>query len=215
MSIPGEQRPQVRFQGTNVKTKAYAIETTKTDSMEMMKLLQQAYQENNAFTFFQMRQKNPEAYARVIIKQTQIMAGHHVIILHNVDVDAMFFLSAHIQSVPGVLDIGPALTVLSDGRHKVLVGKDDFHSARKSLIEHLSEWYEEHVSEDAKQINDKFLGAPEVAPLFSDGCSSGEGTYMSSSIYTAMSYTSTLSDHSFAGYDATHIIDMTEKENKC
>ena len=32
--------PQVCFRETNVKTKAYAIETTKTDSMEMMKLLQ-------------------------------------------------------------------------------------------------------------------------------------------------------------------------------
>lgn len=58
----------------------------------------------------------------------------------------------------------------------------------------LSEWYEARVpEEDAKKaVNRQFPDSPEFAPLFSDGYLSGDNTYMSDSVHTAMSYPVTL-----------------------
>jgi hypothetical protein len=201
--------PQIRYQEKVVKTKAYAVETTKTDSIAMMKILQQAYRETNAFVFFQMRQKSPEAFARVVCQQTKIMAGHHVVILKYISMDAMYYLMEHILTVPGLLDVVASRNVLTDGRHKVLVPKEEFGKVSKCLMANLNAWYEVHVSEDAKQINGHLPGAPAVASLFTDGCSSGEETYMSSSINTAMSYMSTISDND-AEFEKPTVIEMKD-----
>ena len=77
----------------------------------------------------------------------------------------------------------------------------------------LHEWYEVHVPADAKLINDRYNDLPEVAPLYSDKYSSGEGTYMSSSVNTAMSYTTTwTSDTQNRESEALHVLDLSDKE---
>ena len=64
-----------------------------------------------------------------------------------------------------------------------------------AAIKRLPEWYEEFVPDDAKtEITRKFLYTPEVAPLMSDGYSSGSDGYMTASINTAMSYASVVSN---------------------
>jgi hypothetical protein len=184
--------PQIKHKGQVYKTKAYAIETTKQDSTEMLRLLKQAYCNNNAFVPFQMRTRHPEAYARYILRQTKSMSDHHVIIANNISIDAMYYLADYIKSVNGVLDIVASTSVTKSGRHKIMVNKANFYPVRKEIMSKLPEWYDAHVPEDAKAVNRQFPDPPEIAPLFSDGYSSGDNTYMSASVNTAMSYPVTL-----------------------
>lgn len=203
--------PQIKHRGKTIKTKAYAIETSKMDSMELLKTLKRAYSDTHEFVPFQLRSKHPEAYVRFIRQQTQHLHDNHVFIMNNVSIDAMYYMSDHIKAVPGIRDVIAGSNVVYDGRHKVLVNKAAFHQARNSVISQLQDWFETHVSADAKLINERFRDPPEVAPLFSDGYSSGEGTYLSSSINTAMSYAATMSEDS-ASDNAPSIIDLTAKE---
>ncbi|KAI2501780.1 hypothetical protein MHU86_12700 [Fragilaria crotonensis] len=177
--------------------------------MELLKQhLKRAYSDTHEFVSFQLRSKHPDAYVRFIRQQTKHLADNHVFIMNNVSIDAMYYLSDHIKAVRGIKDVIAGPRVLYDGRHKVLVNKDDFHQAQNSVISQLHEWFDLHVSADAKIINARFLDPPEVAPLFSDGYSRGEGTYLSSSVNTAMSY-ATMSD---CDTDTSPIIDMSAKE---
>ncbi len=81
--------PQIKHSGQVYKTKAYAIETTKQDSIEMLRILKQAYRNNNAFVPLQMRTQHPEAYARYILRQTKSISDHHNIMANNISIDAM------------------------------------------------------------------------------------------------------------------------------
>jgi hypothetical protein len=109
---------------------------------------------------------------------------HVLIILNNVSTDAMYYLSDRITSVDeGVQDVIAAPNTEYLGKYKVLVNKAKFHQVRKTLLASLNTWYNMHVPEDAKQSSEMYSGKPEVAPLHTDGLSSGDGTYMSSSVW--------------------------------
>jgi hypothetical protein len=145
----------------------------------MLRILKQAYRNNNAFVPFQMKTRHPEAYVRCILpRQTKSISDHHVIMANNISIDAMYYLTDYINSVNGVIDIVASTSVMTNGRHKIMVNKDNFYSVRKEIMSKLPEWYEAHVPEDAKAVNRQFPDPPEVAPLFSDGYSSGDNTYM-------------------------------------
>lgn len=75
--------PKINYKGKEIRTKAYAIETEKSTSMEMMKILKSVYRTSTEFTSFQMRAKHPEAFARIIRRQTEIISNNHVIILNS------------------------------------------------------------------------------------------------------------------------------------
>ena len=141
-----------------------------------------------------MRANHPEAYSNFLRRQTQLMSSNHTIVLNNIERDAMYYLIDHIKAIPAVGEVLPYYTVDTDSKYRVQVTKEAFRKTRNHLMAKLSSWWDEHVPEDAKQIAAKFPGTPEVAPIKADGYSSGEGTYMSSSINTAMSYTRELSD---------------------
>jgi hypothetical protein len=189
--------PKISLNGKELRTKAYAIETEKSTSTEMMKVLKSVYRTSTAFTSFQMRAKNPDAFARIIRRQTETISNSHVIILNNMSEDTMYYLMDRILSVEGVLDVISAPNADHLGKHKVLVHKNDFQNARKILLTSLHNWYESHVPDDAKPTLSRYPGPPEVAPLYSDGNSSGDVTYHSASVNTAMSYSSALSDWTF------------------
>ena len=106
----------------------------------------------------------------------------------------MYYLSERIGSIDGVIDVKEVTYRKDLGKYRILVHKDDFHSARKSLQFGLKQWYADSVPEDAKPRTNRFPGEPEVAPIMSDGDSSGEDSYYSTSVNTAMSYDSVSSD---------------------
>lgn len=73
-----------------------------------------------------MRAKHPEAFARIIRRQTETLSNNHVIILNNTSEDAMYYLMDRILSVEGVLDVISAPNADHLGKYKILVHKDDF-----------------------------------------------------------------------------------------
>ena len=141
-----------------------------------------------------MRSKHPDAYCRILSQQTKLIADQHVIVLYNISPDTMYYLSDRIASITGVIDLKAVPQGEKEGKYRVLVNKQDFHQARKSLQSGLPTWYADIVAEDAKPHPDRFPGDPEVAQITSDGYSSGEDSYYSSSVNTAMSYDSVTSD---------------------
>ena len=185
--------PQVNFNSTSVKTKAYAIETEKSKAIEMQRLLKEACKKTNDFVPFHLRSKHPEAFSRFIQQHTKILSNNHTIVLNYIGNQAILYLEDRIRAIPGVIDIVSCQSVESDGKFRVQVKKEDFYRVRSAIAKNLPQWFEEHVPEDAKREMRKFPYAPEVAPLMSDGYSSGSDGYMTASINTAMSYTSVVS----------------------
>ena len=123
------------------------------------------------------------------------MVDTRVISLNNIGSDAMFYLIDHSLAIPGVKAVVPAPTLDQDGRYRVSVAKDEFLSIRSHLQKNSTTWIEEYVTDDEAQRSlQKYPDAPEVAMIDSDIYSSGEGTYMTDSANTAMSYDSVASD---------------------
>jgi hypothetical protein len=115
-------------------------------------------------------------------------------VINYVGNQSILYLEDRIRAVQGVLDIVPGKNVETDGKFRVQVKKDNFYKVRSEISKHLINWYEEHVPEDGKRLSSKFPFPPEVAPLMSDGYSSGSDGYMTASINTAMSYASVVSN---------------------
>ena len=124
------------------------------------------------------------------MQQSKMITDQYVIILQHVSPDTMYYLSNRIGSIDGVIDLKEVTYRKDLGKYRILVHKDDFHSACKSLQFGLKQWYVDSVPEDAKPRTNRFPGEPEVAPIMSDGDSSGEDSYCSTSANTAMSYDS-------------------------
>ena len=180
--------PQTTIHDVQIRTKAYAVETEKSSAMEMLRILKHAYRETTEFIPFQMRSKHPEAYSRILSQQSKMIANQHVIVLQNITSDTMYYLTDRISTIEGAIDLTEVPNGEQLGKYRVLVNKKDFSKVRKKLQECLPKWFEECVPDDAKPRADRFPGDPEVAPLMSDGYSSGEDSYYSSSVNTAMSY---------------------------
>jgi hypothetical protein len=203
--------PRVRNDDFYATTKAYAIETEKSTSLTMMQILKETYQGTATFVPFQLRSKHTEAYVRFIRQQSRILASHHVIIMQNIGPDAMFYLVDHIQALPGVIDVTPSKTVESNGNHRILVQKDQFGKLRRLLMKNLNQWYSQHVPTEALPRDGLYPGDPRVAPLMEDGYSSGEDSFMATSIATAFAFEGTIPpmeddgniNHSFPKNDST------------
>jgi hypothetical protein len=187
--------PKVTWKNQFRKTKAYCIEVEKTNAMELVKILKSAYKDSREFVPFQMRDKSPEAYANNIDRQTQMMADTRVITLNYFGPDIMFYLTEHIMAINGITAIIPARTIDIDGKYRLPVHKNDFHAIRRTLQTNLNNWCDTYVQCDLERASRKFSGhSPEVAHINADDYSSGEDTYMTDSINTALSYDSVSSD---------------------
>ena len=153
-----------------------------------------AFRESLHFVPFQMRNKSPKAFMHAIRRQSDSIANHHTIILQNIGVDAKYYLSDHILSLEGAIDLTPAKTVDWNGNYRLLVNKQHFRHIRKSLMRQLPDWFDAHVPSDAQPCKDVYPGLPCVAAIAEDGYSSGEDSYMNLSINTALSYDCSTSD---------------------
>ena len=186
--------PQINFNAMTFKTKAYAIETEKRKAVDMQRVLKEACKKTNDFVPFHLRSKHPEAFSRYIQQHTKILSQNHTIVLNYIGNQSILYLEERIRAVPGVIDLVACQSVETDGKFRVQVNKDDFYKVRSHLSKRVPEWYNEFVPEDAKkEMMRKYNYTPEVAPLMSDGYSSGSDGYMTASINTALSYASTVS----------------------
>ena len=125
--------PKVKYGRATYSTKAYAIESQRSTSRELTAILKTAFKSTGAFVPFQMRQKHPDAFQKLIRAQTRILSKNRVIILNNIGSAAMYYLSDHITSVLGVQALLPTKHTEESGRYKVLVTDKDFQSARNHM----------------------------------------------------------------------------------
>jgi hypothetical protein len=131
------------------------------------------------------------------------MSTYATVIIDKVGNDVIHYISEHILAIKGVKDMIPSNKVEQDGRFRIHVDRSEFHNVRSFLKDQLPKWYDTIVAEDAKAIAMRKYGHPEIPDITGDGYSSGEGTYMSTSASTAMSYKTTLSDLTLYSKDTT------------
>jgi hypothetical protein len=67
------------------------------------------------------------------------------------------------------------------GCYSILVDKEKFEQIRATLKNSLSTWVKEFVEIDAQPTEFQFLGPAHFKPLFDDGLSSGENSWMTTS----------------------------------
>ena len=180
--------------GRSIRTKAYAIETLRDDRDSLTQVLKNAYKESGVFISFQMRNRHPEAFERIIKAQTQMISTNYVVVINNLGPDAMHYLSDRITAIDGVLSLLPCKSVNEDGKYKVLVHQKNYHRVRQYLKDVIPQWYEDYVEPDAKAPEGRYPGKPEVSQTDSDGYSQGDNSYMNISINTAMSLGSAISN---------------------
>ena len=194
--------PNAKISNTEARTKAYAIEVEKHNGGVMINLMKQVCKDTHEFVPFQMRTRHKEAFVRIICQQTHLLSQLRTIIIKYVGSQAMFYLQDHILTIPGVRDIIPHSINDTEGRYRIQVKQEDFKAIRANLAINLPDWYEQHVSPDAQQQN-KYPDLPCVAPIPSDGYSSGEDSYHAGSVSSAMSYTSSLNEDLQPSYEET------------
>jgi hypothetical protein len=139
--------------------------------------MKQVCKDTHEFTPFQMRDKHPEAFVRIVCQQTHLLSELHTIVIANVGSQVMFYLHDRIAAVPGVRDIMSHPSVKSDGKYRIQIHKDDFKLVQANLMIKISDWYDQHVPPDAQASINDYPGTPEVMPIPSDGYSSGEESY--------------------------------------
>jgi hypothetical protein len=147
-----------------------------------------------------MRHKYNEGFAQAIKFQTYQMTENMTIVLQNINESSMYYLENHIRSVNGVKDIIASKDVTYSGRFNVLVKKSEFSSARTTIQQNLTRWYQDHVPSDALPRPDTFSGLPCVRPIAYDGNSSGENSWMSksNSSFLSMDLSSVQNDDYFS-----------------
>ena len=170
--------PKITHKNQAVRTKAYAIESQRSTSREVIALLKEAYKTTGSFISYQMRQRNQEALHKLIRAQTQYLARNRVILLNSIGEGAMFYLEQHILAISGVQGLLPTRHTEHLGQYKVSVQEKDFTRVRQHLAKHLLEWYHEHVSTDGLNQEGAYQGNLEVAPITSDYYSDDEQSYM-------------------------------------
>ena len=174
--------------GQKVATKAYSVEVRNADTILMMQTLKSYLKDTPVFVPYTMRRKFPEGFAKAIRYQTQQLTSSMTIVLENISDAMMFYLKPHFQNIKGVKDIIPALDVAITGKHKVLVEKDEFNRIRAAITKSLPVWCDVNtISEDAQPTLGQFPGPARVRPIFNDGMSSGENSWMSASNTSFMS----------------------------
>ncbi|KAI2489363.1 hypothetical protein MHU86_25236 [Fragilaria crotonensis] len=105
-----------------------------------------------------------------------------VVVLQNISVDTMFYIGPYISTINGVLDLLADSKVNENGRHTtVLVEHGAFKRIRNAITQNLDAWIVAHVASDALPIEEQFFGPPRVKPIYEDGMSSGENSWLSAS----------------------------------
>jgi hypothetical protein len=179
--------PQVRHTTHTVSTKAYAIEVQSSDSVMMLQVLKSLVGSTPEFVPYTLRRKYPAGYEKAIRYQTQLLTSTMVVILQNISEDMMFYLQDRILQTKGVYEILPSPKVRDRGRYSILVDKSLFKAVRNKISTSLETWVKNEIPSDAQPSEDRFAGPARVKPLYDDGLSSGENSWMTQSNASFMS----------------------------
>jgi hypothetical protein len=179
--------PQVKHSTHTVSTKAYAIEVLHEDSVQMLQVLKTLLSSTPVFVPYSLRRKYPEGYEKAIRYQTQMLTTSMVVILQNITSDMMFYLQPRIGQIEGVRELLPSPKCNDSGRYSVLVDKVAFATVRATLITALPNWLQTDVPSDALPPEHYVTGSAQLKPLYDDGLSSGENSWMTQSNASFMS----------------------------
>lgn len=179
--------PKVKHSTHTVSTKAYAIEVLQETSVQMLLILKTLLNSTPVFVPYTLRRKFPDGYEKAIRYQTQQLTTSMVVILQNITTDMMFYLQPQIAHVKGIRDMIPSPKGDDTGRYSILVEKTEFDQVRKTISTQLPEWLRTGVPSDAMPPTDCFPGPARVKPLFDDGISSGQNSWMTQSHASFMS----------------------------
>jgi hypothetical protein len=179
--------PQVRYASHTVSTKAYAIEVMQENAATMLEILHALFRDSPTFVAYNLRRKFPGGYEKAIRYQTHLLQDTRVVILQNISSDMMFYLHAHIMSIPGVQKVLSSPKGHDIGRYSLLVNKDQFGTIRTILKNSLLEWVSMHVKRDAIPTEHQFPGPARVKPIYEEGMSSNENSWMTQSNASFMS----------------------------
>ena len=185
--------PKVTNGKKSYNTKAYAIESQRATSQEMIAILKSTFKSTGEFVPYQMRRKHPDAFLKLVRAQTQVLAKNRTIHLNYVGSEAMYYMSDHITAVEGVKALLPTKRI-ELGQYKVSVIEKDFQRIRAHLQKYLKPWYDQFVEPDARNPESMFPGPPMVASIEADDYSENEESYMTVSVKTALSLVTVLSD---------------------
>lgn len=169
-------------------TQAFSVEVPTHSAAQLISLMKESTKDTKDYVPFQMRRRNPDAFQGAIRYQNHVLANQHVVMINHIGTDAMYYLSDRIQAISGVLDVIPTKKVSHNGKFYVLVQKNEEGKVRKALQQHFDEWYRDVVPEDAKPHDGKFEGPPEVPNPRTDGYSSGEQSWLTTSTKSFMEY---------------------------
>ena len=186
-------------------TQAFTIEVPFGSVQHLLPIIKEVTKDTKEFVPFQMRRKNPDAFQGAIRYQNHLLANQHVIMVNNLGMDAMYYLTNRIQAISGVRDVIPTRKVMDNGKFYILVDKNAAAGVRESLKNRFDRWYHEVVPDDAKPKTGQFEGPPEIGTPRSDGFSNGENSWITSSTKNFMSFSVTGMETSMEDYDTSNL----------
>ena len=114
----------------------------------VLPIIKEVTKDTKEFVPFQMRRKNPDAFQGAIRYQNHLLANQHVIMVNNLGMDAMYYLTDRIQAISGVRDVIPTRKVMDNGKFYILVDKNAAAGVRESLKNRFDRWYHEVVPDN-------------------------------------------------------------------
>jgi hypothetical protein len=192
---------RIKYQERNSSTQAFTIEVPTSSVPQLLPIIKDVTKDTKEYVAFQMRRKHPEAFQGALRYQNHILANQHVVMINNLGTEAMYYLTDRIKTISGVTDVIPTKKVSQNGKFYVLVQKQAESAVRDSLKKCFDRWYHDAVPEDAKPKEGQYDGPPGVANPRSDGFSSGENSWLTSSTKSFLTYSVTNMEQSVTEND--------------
>jgi hypothetical protein len=176
-------QPRVKFSGKtkSFKTHAYSIQVLAKDATSMNHFLQAIYEKEPLFMPYSMKRKFPQAVAKAILQQNQLMSDTFVVVITGISRDAMTSLKPTIMELPGTIAVSDTHKTDTSGRWYILVHEKSFRAVRKTISKSILSWFRALPSILREPVPPGFT-EPQVHKKYfdtDDDSSSGQASYMS------------------------------------
>jgi hypothetical protein len=176
--------PRVKLSGRQkpLHTQAYSVQILAKDSNNMNQALRQIFSQDHLYVPYNMKRSAPQAVAKAIIKQNQLIADTYVIVLVGVSRDIMTALKPTLlQGIQSIIAVSDTNRTDKNGRWHVIVKEKGFTITRKYIATNLQLWIRTYPSTLHESTPDHFP-PPQVSQKYADADddSSGHASYMSS-----------------------------------
>jgi hypothetical protein len=172
IKLPRKQQP--------LKTHAFYVQVLTADAPKMNQFLRKIYEDDHLFMPYSMKKKFPQAVAKAIAKQNQLIKDTWVVVLVGITREMMSTLEGIIET-HGIVGISETNRTDRSGRWHVLVTEGAFKRIRKLLNSKLQSWINDLPDDMIENIPPEFP-EPKVYQKHNyegdDDSSSGQASYM-------------------------------------